>query len=221
MITRKKSDAEADHARSTPAAKKNLPPAVSKTPPAPLSASSSPDLRRGDEAAVFPHELALMNPAALGQLMSTLDGDAGEWNSNEMSALLSHQLSAPMNFDLSGNLSDWISPNELAANAKGMPGSFKDLFNHSSPPKRLLLLTKQFAKANWEHPDSPIPPEVAFVLYYTSIAVALFRLGERITRLKSSALKTGFSWVTLQPWVDEGTKQICRQALGCLKPQGS
>ena len=46
--------------------------------------------------------------------------------------------------------------------------------------------------------SSPLPGEVASVLYYASIASALARLGRRITRLPDADLRRGLLWAREQ-----------------------
>ena len=77
----------------------------------------------------------------------------------------------------------------------------------------LLTLTKDFAKANMDHPESSLPQEVAAVLYYASIAAAAVKLDVRISQLKDAELQRGLVWAKDQPWVDEQTREILVQAL--------
>ena len=72
--------------------------------------------------------------------------------------------------------------------------SFDDLLHHPHPPVELLTLTKQFAKAMVEHPESPLPREVGRLLYFASITVALIRCGQRISDLDNASLKAGLRW---------------------------
>jgi len=94
--------------------------------------------------------------------------------------------------------------------------SFSELFHHPSPPIELHSLTKEFAKANMDHPESTIPGEVAAALYYTSIAVALVKLGTRISTLKDTDLERGLVWAGDQPWIDRETKTLLAQSLNWI-----
>jgi hypothetical protein len=97
--------------------------------------------------------------------------------------------------------------------------SFSDLFHHPVPPLELLTLTKDFAKANMDHPDSALPQEVAAALYYASIAAALVRLDKRISQLKDAELQRGLLWAKDQPWVDDPTRQLLAQAVNKISSQ--
>jgi predicted transcriptional regulator len=87
---------------------------------------------------------------------------------------------------------------------------------HAAPPIELLSLTKEFAKANMDHPDSSLPKEVAAVLYYASISAALARRGERISQLNDAELERGLRWAKDQPWVDKQIQHLLVQALNKL-----
>jgi hypothetical protein len=91
--------------------------------------------------------------------------------------------------------------------------SFADLFHHSAPPVELLELVKSFAKANLDHPESALPGEIASALYYLSIAAALVRLDQRITRLSDADLARGLQWAGEQVWLDDATKELLAKAL--------
>lgn len=155
-----------------------------------------------------------------GQLLSSLDDFTPDWSPKDLEAILSHQLSAPMAFDFCSHIKTWVAAEETRSwpgENTSSPKSFHDLFTHVSPSRRLLRLTKEFAKANCDCPESALPKEVALVLYYTCIAVALSRHNEWITDLKASDLRQGFSWVISRPWIDEETKAFCTEGIERLK----
>jgi len=139
------------------------------------------------------------------------------WQPDELAAVLRHQLSAPVEFDLAS-----MTPGErarlktLAASRGLLVRSFKDLLHHPNPPIELLKMTKEFARANREHPDAFLPAEIATVLYFGSIAAAMTRCRECITELDEPALRKGFSWVLEQQWVDEPTRAVFQEALQFL-----
>lgn len=152
-------------------------------------------------------------PARLAELLDETRPDARPWRPEELGALLRHQLTAPVEVSLE-NL-----PPDLARQLKGLSDveglllkSYADLFAHPRPPLALLRLVKEFAKAAQAAPSGPLPPEVARVLYYASIAAALARWNERLTTLDDTALRRGFAWVREQPWVDAGTHALLAEA---------
>jgi len=146
------------------------------------------------------------------------------WRSEELGAILRHQLAAPVFFDL-----ERFEPEKAArlqaTLAGGVSGgeirSYADLFHLWRPPLELLRLTKDFAKSHLNHPDATLPREVATVLYYASILVARLRCGESLSRLNEEALLKGVLWVLAQSWVDAETRALFEEGharLGERKP---
>ena len=151
------------------------------------------------------------DPAMLSRLMA-LDAEGGGWGEQELGDILRHQLRAPLLFDL-GKLTP-AGEVELRqfAHAGGRIESFGDLLHHRAPPVELLVLVKEFAKSGRTGHGS-LPREIATLLYYASIAAALVRQGRRITRMEDAGLREGLRWAVGQPWVDEPTRQVLREAI--------
>jgi hypothetical protein len=152
-------------------------------------------------------------PKGLASLLTSSSAAARLWRPQELAAIFRHQLSAPVFMDL-GRLEAGA-----AAKLKGLTDSqglllksFAELFHHSTPPLELLELTKDFGKANMNHPESALPHEVATAVYYLSIATALVRLDERISKLPDAELRRGFLWVCAQDWIDPETKALLLSA---------
>lgn len=151
-------------------------------------------------------------PAKLAKLIDSIYASGRVWRSEELGEVLRHQLEAPL--ELEGP-----SPSDLSAAAK--PGedsasseirTLADIFQHPDPPLKLLDLAKEFAKSNRERPDSPLPPEVATVIYFAAIAAALVRCGSRITALDDKSIRAGLEWVRAQSWIDPQTRELCSEA---------
>jgi hypothetical protein len=156
-------------------------------------------------------------PKSLAALMAEGAEHAGLWRPDELGAIFRHQLSAPILVDLGGMDSAAAGRLKLLADAQTLVlKSFSDLLLHPAPPLELLSLAKDFAKANMEHPGSSLPKEVAALLYYASIAAALVRRDERISRLNDAELARGLGWAKDQPWVDKQIQQLLVQALNKL-----
>jgi hypothetical protein len=156
-------------------------------------------------------------PKGLAALLNSGSLAARLWRPEELASIFRHQLTAPVLVDL-GRL-------DLGAAAKvrGLTDaqglllkSFSELFHHPTPPIELLTLTKDFAKANMNHPESALPSEVATAIYYLSIAAAAVRLGERISQLKDADLRRGYAWVCAQDWIDPQTKDLLVTAMDRL-----
>src|SRR5688572_25842910 len=149
--------------------------ALMPTPPPDPHAHAPPDL-----SAVERRRLSLIwpaGPASRGGRAASADlpvelacGDA------DAGAILRHQLDAPL-----AELEFADAPAALPAADPGPPlQSFLDLMTHPSPPQLLLRRVKEWAKRGMEQHEGddafPVPREVAGVLYYAAIAVALARL---------------------------------------------
>jgi hypothetical protein len=144
------------------------------------------------------------------------------WTEDDIASVFRHQMDAPVAVDLSA-LDPAISARlALLANSKGLLlRSFRDLLQHPAPPVELLVLTKEFAKANRGHPESALPNEVATLLYFASIATALARCATRITRLTDAELAEGFDWALRQSWVDEPMRRLFNDARRLVSQTGA
>jgi len=166
------------------------------------------------------------DPQSLTQMLSLDAGDEKLWSLEELGAILEHQLSAPLECDL-GRLDSGLARRPRKVNSAAHPEgtrplkSFRDLLSHPSPPLRLLELTKQFAKACRNNPHGPLPDEIATVLYFLSIAVAMTRCGQRITKMDDRSLEFSLNWALRQPWLDEATRGILQEGLNALGSSGA
>jgi len=156
-------------------------------------------------------------PKRLAALMTSEMERARLWRPDELTAIFRHQMSAPIVVDLGGFDPGTAARLKQLSEAQSLVlKSFADLFHHPSPPLELLELTKNFAKANLDHPESSLPGEIAQALYYTSIAAALVRLDKRISQLSDADLRRGLLWAKGQPWTDESTKSLLQSAIDKL-----
>jgi hypothetical protein len=156
-------------------------------------------------------------PKSLAAFFAAGAEHARLWRPEELSAIFRHQMSAPILVDLGGfDPATAVRLKTLSEAQNLVLKSFSDLFHHPVPPLELLSLTKDFAKANMDHPESSLPHEVAAALYYASIATALVRLGARISQLKDAELQRGLLWAKELSWVDDQTRQTLIQALKTL-----
>lgn len=154
-----------------------------------------------------------VEPSRLANLLHLSDEPEQVWHPDDLAKMLQEQLTAPVEYDLTRLGGGPASGITAAARAQGLlVRSMRDLLGHPNPPAELLEMTKRFAKAAREQPDSPIPREIATVVYFASIAAALARCGKRITDLDDSSLRTGFAWACEQTWVDADTRALISEA---------
>jgi hypothetical protein len=161
------------------------------------------------------------DPQSLTQMMDLDAGAEKLWSPEELGAILTHQLVAPLECDLS-HLDSGLALRLKQLRSTDDPplSSFGDLLRHPSPPLNLLELTKQFAKACRNHPHSPLPDEVATVLYFLSIVVAITRCGRRITKMDDRSLEFSLNWALRQPWLDNSTRAILQEGLDAVGLSG-
>jgi hypothetical protein len=92
-------------------------------------------------------------------------------------------------------------------------GSVRELLESSDPSIEVLIELKNLAK---RRPKHLFPPEMALLLYYGTIAAAMVKCAERITKLRDEDLRDGFTWAIKQPWVPEEICELFRQATSKL-----
>ncbi len=102
---------------------------------------------------------------------------------------------------------------QLLSQAKPPIHSVQELLEHPNPPLELLKAVKDLSKRHKADRQSVLSPEMGLLLYYGSIAAALVRRGQRITRLRDDDLRNGFTWVIKQSWAGEQVRELFRQAL--------
>jgi len=157
--------------------------------------------------------IARSEARSLAAFMAAGAEGARLWRPDEVAAIFRHQMAAPVLVDLGGFDPVFAARLKNLASAQSlMLKSFADLFQHPAPPLELLELTKDFAKANMDQPESVLPGEVAAALYYASIASALARLNQRISRLSDADLRRGFQWAKDRPWTDNATRELLEAA---------
>jgi hypothetical protein len=129
------------------------------------------------------------------------------WRPEELAAILRHQLSVPLEGGCPDFCAEEDRPVPIVA-ADTSLGSLGDLFRSPSPPIELIERVKRFAKACRTRPDSPLPDEIATVLYLLAIVVARTKCGRSISQLDDAALQTSLAWALHQPWLDKATRQL-------------
>jgi hypothetical protein len=109
------------------------------------------------------------------------------------------------------------SPLPIGAGCNELSYSIGELLLSPDPSIESLELVKEFAKDHRTDPESPLPPEVATVLYYASIASGLARCGKSISKHSRKTRREGFQWCE-RPWVDDEIRELIRAGLLALDP---
>jgi len=161
------------------------------------------------------------DPREAAKLMAEGAAIERTWRPDELGAVLRHQLSVPLDFDL-GAEERWEKARLEALLASLCPAieTFADLLRHPSPPVELLEMTKQFARRHRKDPNSPLPKEIATVIYFASIVTALLRCARRITNLTAEKLADGLRWAMANSWIDDHTRSLFHEGLRALQSAG-
>lgn len=168
-------------------------------------------------------DLSQVDPVSLADLMDCRSDKEETWSASDLAAILEHQLDADVQYDL-GRFDEAVGvdlPGMLRSAVEPPIRSFRDLFEHPQPPIELLDLTRRFAKACRLPGDSPLPAEIATILYLASIATAMIKRSHRLTALTNEALSNGFAWASEQSWLNESTRRLLRQGRDALESHGS
>jgi len=152
-------------------------------------------------------------------LLAFDDTAAGDWLPSDYPAMWQHQLESPLEFEWGP---DRAGGPDAASALPPLPGgcrTYGELLHGSASSIEWLSLVKDFAKAHLVSKVECLPRDLARGLYYSTIACALVRHGQSISRLERSELVTGFGWMIDQPWLDPATRELMVQGLGRLGEQ--
>lgn len=154
-------------------------------------------------------------PDELAGLLECASSDQPLWRMEDLGGILAHQLGLPLGVQPGLRL---VAESTEAANALAL--TLRDvLHGPGAPSVELLAQIKQFAKQQRLAAEAALPREICTVLYYGSIAAALVRRGQRISRLSDDELVRGMSWMSGQSWVDAETRSLAREAVAALGGQ--
>src|SRR5262245_26692266 len=121
-----------------------------------------------DDSSSYSDRIRRANPGRVAQLLSL-----GVLTPDELRAILLHELTKPVQFDLSALPSAQVTSVRNQAEAEHLVlKSLSDLLLHPHPPLRLLAAVKKFAKSHQINPGH-LPPNVSSLIYYAAIATAL------------------------------------------------
>jgi len=154
----------------------------------------------------------------LSRIMNLDEARPGDWSLRDLPAMLRHQLSAPLEFELS-RLPASKSPQTMRDGT--LSGTFRDLFEHPKPPLAVLKATRDLFKGQAGTSAKRRPEqEVAYLMYLLAILIAQVRLGTSITKLCDADLLKGIRWSLKQQWVDERTRALLAKADETLRAAG-
>ncbi|HXJ55929.1 MAG TPA: hypothetical protein VNU68_04615 [Verrucomicrobiae bacterium] len=155
------------------------------------------------------HSVFRSDRTCLSKLMNVDKGTKNLWQPVEFGEFWHQQLDTPLEYNLTIRIKEATNTYAGAsATSRTPPRTFRELLTGPHPPIELLKLVKDFAKRHAKTEDGRLPEDVASMLYFASIAVALVRCGERISRLNDDKLRKGAEWALDQSWLDEATRLL-------------
>jgi hypothetical protein len=166
------------------------------------------------------HDIYERDPRSLADLISLAQRAGRDTDPRVLAAVLQDELQKPVQFDLGAAGRGEGAKAKTAASAEGLLlRGLGDLLRHPHPPPALLILTKDYARAHLQHPDSHLPRDVALVLYFACIAAAIVTSGRRITKLQAEPLRKGLGWAADRTWLTDEVRSLLRAALASLKTE--
>jgi len=137
-----------------------------------------------------------LDPSKLARMLAV--DDLANWTGDDATAILRHQLAAPLLPDLL--LVPGAEESRLRALVQDRPGatSFVDQLTTLHPSLELLQAIKSFARHVHDDPANPLHGTPSDVLYFTAIAAAMLRCNQRITSLGDADLRIGIDWAQRQ-----------------------
>jgi DNA-directed RNA polymerase specialized sigma24 family protein len=115
----------------------------------------------------------------------------------------------------------WLDKLEISAPGSANAATLGELLRAPSPPIESLKQVKELARSWACGEQEDVPAEVAWALYFATIAAAYVRHGLRISRLDDNMLRQGLETLGAIPWLDSGTCQLVDLALRKLNSSGN
>jgi hypothetical protein len=152
-------------------------------------------------------------PEQVSKLMRLDETTPEAWQREDLTAMVRHQLSATLEFDLSTLNLDANQQEIVTQSGRGPARSglrtFGELFQASRPQVDLLRLSQKFFKQRVAQNVKGSPEQkVAYLFYLLSILVARIRAGVRISKLPDPELVCGIRSVLNRPWVAQPLKEL-------------
>jgi len=166
------------------------------------------------------------SPSVLGKMLNVEEGKEKIWHAEELGDLLRHQLSQPLRAVLPGtHIPTPPIPIEPYSPESPPLETLGDLLRHPKPPLELLEATKRLARDSVKANRVALPAEVSTVLYLASVAAALVRDQQRITKSSDDVLRYALHLTLDWSWLDDVTRDLLQQALAHVEalvtPEGS
>jgi hypothetical protein len=172
---------------------------------------ASASLRADSTGSSSSGQFADLQPTDVARILGHTAGADELWRPEDLGGLLRHQLAQ--------RLADLDLPvrNCPATNAPLV--TLSDLFRHPAPPVELLEALKRYGRKHVHRPDARLPDELASALYFASIAAALVRHGQRISKSDDELLRFGFERMLEREWIEKPLRTLFKDGIARLGPQ--
>jgi len=152
----------------------------------------------------------------LATLLASCDDTVHVWKPDDLAAILRHQLSLRPETDFDTYVFQGTPRRQVDTARSAGFDTYLALFQAKQPPIDVLRRVKDCAKSAVRDPNAPLPDDVATVIYFVAIAVALAAHGQRITRLADDGLRWGFQWSLKQAWLADSLRPLLARGLAAL-----
>lgn len=159
------------------------------------------------------------NASELASLLDTTATREGNWRDRDLGELqqdcLAMAVGSYLGRPLIGGISPTFSadsPSEYAA----VSMSLGELFRVVDAPLGLLIAVKRHARRMTKPGGSDLPAEVHRCIYFVSIAAAMVRHGERISKSNSDMLMAAFDQLAAKPWIEPWLRRLLGEGVRCL-----
>jgi hypothetical protein len=146
-------------------------------------------------------------------LMDPSQPDSVPWSSNELRAMLEHQMATPLAAEIErlAGSSDCSQQDAAELIASSNCHTFRDVLQ-KEPPATLLRMVKDFAKAAMLDPDG-IPRDVGRVIYILAILRGQRHGAKSLTTLDKGSIEREVRRCLSFTWLPETVRAIIRAQL--------
>jgi hypothetical protein len=159
------------------------------------------------------------SPGELACLLSVRGTPEGNWQPADLADLLRHCLETPVGEYLGIDASP--GPNkqfgaDTPSEHRALSMTLGELFRAARPPLGLLIALKRHARRLTSPGASDVPVEVHRSVYFASIAAAMARHGERISKSDPEVLRAAFEQLAAETWIEDRLRELLGDALWWL-----
>jgi len=159
------------------------------------------------------------NPSELARLLGVRGASKSDWQPAELTSSFHRCFGMRVGEYLrigtmSGRTMQFVAETSSEQDALSMP--LEELFLTASPPLALLIAVKRHARRLANSDTSSLPAEIHRCVYFASIALAMIRLGERISKSSPDVLRAAFEQLADEGWIENWLRTLFSEGLRYL-----